>query len=565
MKPTATFRSSSRTTDINTLLKHQVLWLLLLRVIFYTLILGINFLFGRASLNIILIPKEAMIFLLLSVYLSSINAAIYIQKNDCNIRKAGFIQIVLDTFFATILVYYTGLSLSKFTIIYLFPIITGGLLFSKRGGLIAAAVSTLLYATLLLLEITRNAVPYYILKSDHFEALSIMAALNHFSTHGLTFFLTAILSGLFSARLKKTEIILSSTQKDYDTLAILYKKIFDNIDIGIITTDESGNITSANRALCKITGFSEKLLLGNKIDLSFPGFTLNAPRIRQTADFIRPDGKKIRIGYSHVNLKPPNTAEKTAKEQHKIITLRDIGEIEQMEQQVKQAEKLAAIGLMSASIAHNFYNPLTAISGSAQLLNKEFQREDDDTIHGELTNIILRESNRMIATISDFLKFSRPETLEQQWFSLAGCLNEVMEVCKVGQSWPVTAQLIVDIDETIDIWADPGQMSTVLAHLIQNALAFCPPGKEQITISVTEHKSSETLDKITISITDNGPGIAEEIQEKIFEPFFTTRTNGTGLGLAVVKQIIERHNGELSVSQGKNGGACITLTLPLPS
>ncbi len=236
-----------------------------------------------------------------------------------------------------------------------------------------------------------------------------------------------------------------------------------------------------------------------------------------------------------------------------------------MEQQVKQAEKLATIGLMSASIAHDFYNPLTAISGSAQLLDKEFQREGHNSIHNELTNIILRESNRMIETISDFLKFSRPETLEQQWFSLTGCLNEVMEVCKVGQSWPATAQLVVNIDETTDIWADPGHISTVITHLIQNALAFCPPGKECITIAATEHKNSEALDKITISITDNGPGIAEEIQEKIFEPFFTTRSNGTGLGLAVVKQIIERHNGDVSVSQRENGGACITLTLPLPS
>ncbi len=141
MNPTKTVKPSSQTTDIDKLLEHQVLWLLLLRIILYTLLLGINLLFGKANLDIILIPKEVMIFLLLGVYLSSIQSAIYIQKNDCNIRKAGLVQIVLDTFFATILVYYTGISLSKFTIVYLFPIITGGLILSRRGGLIAATAS----------------------------------------------------------------------------------------------------------------------------------------------------------------------------------------------------------------------------------------------------------------------------------------------------------------------------------------------------------------------------------------------------------------------------------------
>ncbi len=567
MNPKKFLTPLAQTTHIDKLFERQLLWLLLLRVFLYSSLLGLNFFFGEAGLDdIVLIPKEAMVLLLLGICLSSGASAIYIQKKGGNIHStAGLIQVILDTFFATVMVYYTGSSLSKFTVVYLFPIITGGLLLSRRGGLIAAAVSTLLYGSLLAIEVTRDTAPYYILNTEQFKAPTFMAALNHFSTHGLTFFLTAFLSGLFSARLRKTEAILSSTQKDYDKLAILYKKIFDNIDIGIITVDDSGYITSANRALRKITGFPEESFPGSKVTHSFPEFTFNAPRMRQTANFTRADGEQIRIGYSHVNLEQPATTANNHEEQHKIITMRDIGEIEQMEQQVKQAEKLATIGLMSASIAHDFYNPLTAISGSAQILAKEFQEKPSNTIHDELTKIILRESNRMIETISDFLKFSRPETLEREWFSLTGCIDEVLEVCKVGQSWPATAQLDVTVDEAIDIWADPGQLATVMTHLIQNALAFCPPGKEKITISAIEQKIPRSLDRIEISIIDNGPGIAEDIQEKIFEPFFTTRSNGTGLGLAVVKQIVKKHDGTVAVSQDENGGACITITLPLPS
>lgn len=559
------FARSHRLNTVDQILRNQILWMLLLRIVLYTLLLGLNYVFNKTSLDLILIPKEVMIVLLLCVYTITIASAFHVFTTSWSLRKIGFIQNLLDTCFATILVYYTGISLSSFTSVYFFPIIAGGLILPRKGGLVSAAASTLLYGTILLLELLEYY-PDHIIDLGYRGTDDYLVALNHFSIHGLIFFLAAILSALFSIRIKSTETALSDSLKSYDRLSILYKQIFDNIGTGIITIDDRDVITSANNAAERITGFPIHSLVGRNTGEFLPGFNLTAPRMRQAANFIRLDGKKIRIGYSHVDLRQPDNKDSDSIHHHKIITLRDISELEQLERQMRQAEKLAAIGMMSASIAHDFRNPLTAISGSAQILTNEFSKESTENIvNYELSHIILRESNRMIGTISDFLKFSRPESADREWFSLNGCLNEVIQVCRADPSWPFSTEIVVKVDGATDIWADRNQMSTVFNHLIQNAIAFCPPGAEHIEIKAEENKEEEKGDTISISISDNGTGVPSDSQEKIFEPFFTSRADGTGLGLAIVKQTIEEHSGSITVGQSGLGGACFIVSLPLPS
>ncbi|MGW8194788.1 MAG: two-component system sensor histidine kinase NtrB, partial [Desulforhopalus sp.] len=258
-------------------------------------------------------------------------------------------------------------------------------------------------------------------------------------------------------------------------------------------------------------------------------------------------------------------AAKSSELPHRIITLQDISEIEKLERQVRQSEKLAAIGTMSASIAHDFRNPLTAISGSAQVLAKEFASTNNTNYANyELVNIILRESNRVIVTIADLLKFSRPEHANCTWFSFRHCLNEVLQVLRADPAWPSTTQIITEFESSIDIWGDEKQLFTVLSHLIQNSLAFCPSNNEKIVIRAVETQTAAKQDAIKISIIDNGPGVSDEVLEDIFEPFFTTRSDGTGLGLAIVRQTMAEHHGTVAIENVQQGGAMFSLTLPLP-
>jgi len=553
-------------TNTNQKLKNQLMSMMLMRIILYTLLLGISFIFHGEQFDVILLPANLLFLLLLAVYVTTIVSAFILPLFLDNLRKFGFLQTLLDTFFVTLLVFFSGSSSSIFTSVYFFPIIAGGLILPKKGGLVAAAASSLQYGFLLALEIY-GLYPGYVQEFIFFTPRAPMVIVNHFSIHGLTFFLAAILSTIFGTRLQTTEAALKSSISKFDSLAGRYKQIFDNISTGILTIDKDHVITSANNAIEKITGHTPETLTGKKLTFLSSDFDLSSPNVRQTTDFTKIDGQKVRIGYSHMIIQHTEETILAKNSPQTIITLRDISDFERLEKQVRQAEKLAAIGTMSASIAHDFRNPLAAISGSAQVMAKDFVANGaTNHTNFELTNIILRESNRLIDTISDFLKFSRPEHADKQLFSLRNCINEALQVCRADPNWPLTCEVKMTINQTLAVWADEKLLFTVFIHLIQNGLAFCPKGEEQLTITAHEIKTGMGGEEaVEISICDNGPGVPLNTRdEQIFEPFFTSRTDGTGLGLAIIKQTINAHQGSISVGDTEGGGAIFTITLPLP-
>ncbi len=557
---------SRRGTTIDQILRVQLNWMMLLRIILYTSLLGLSLIFHETRFEVILMPRNLLILYLLVIYSITILSAIYLLNSSGNGRRFGILQNLFDTLFASVLVYYTGASHSIFTSVYFFPIIAGGLILPRKGGLVAAAASTLLYGLILGSEILGYLPAYMLLNGIHPPG-NPLVSLNHFAVSGLTFFLAAVLSALFGLRLRSTENALTDSIRQFDQLATLYKQIFDNITTGIITVDDRTIITSANNATEAITGFPITGLIGQPLDQFFATIDLSTRRVRRAADLVRADGRKIRIGYSIMFLRQQDDgAAGTRQDHHLIVTLQDISEVEQLERQMRQSEKLAAIGMMSASIAHDFRNPLTAISGSAQVLADEFSGTGGAREYTyDLADIILRESNRMIDTIADFLKFSRPETAQREWFSLRNCLAEVIQVCKADPSWPQTASVEVMLDGATEIWADQNMVFTVLSHLINNGMAFCPAGREIIEIEAAEQRNPDGEDVVCIAVSDNGPGVAAEDKERIFEPFFTTRADGTGLGLAIVKQIVDEHHGSLLVEGARRGGARFVFKLPLPS
>jgi len=555
---------AQNTISVNQILRNQLLWMLLLRIILYTMLLVISYIFRNSHLDVIILPSNLLVLFLLIVFLSTIFSAFFLLIYQGNLRKFGFAQSLLDTVFVAFLVLFSGSSQSIFTSVFFFPIIAGGLILPRKGGLIAAGSATILYVTILFLE-TYGLYPAYLREYFLFKSPKPMVILNHFSVQGLTFFLAAILSALFGLRLRKTESALSDSLKSFDRLAILYKQIFDNISTGIITINAENLITSANNAIEKITGLTPMNLIGQNVHTVFPALDLSRDSKRLTTDFIKKDGCKVRIGYSHINILHPEIDHPPQEPPHKIITLKDISDIEKLERQVRQTEKLAAIGMMSASIAHDFRNPLTAISGSAQVLANEFSSGGSENYSNfQLTSIILRESNRLIETIGDFLRFSRPEIATCNWFYLRDCIEEVLQVCKADPAWPESAQIRCHFDRTLDIWADEKEMFTVFTHLILNSLAFCPIGLERISIEAREITTDLNQEEIEILISDNGPGIAEDLREQIFEPFVTTLPEGTGLGLAIVKQTIAEHQGTIDAGGNENGGAVFRIILPLP-
>lgn len=555
------------TTQTNLTLRNQLLSMLGLRIILYTLLLLMSFIFQGSQFQFIFVSQNLLLFLVFTVYITSFFSAFFLLVFQGSLKSFGFGQNLLDTCFVAMLIFFSGSSHSTFTSVFFFPIVAGGLILPKRGGILAATTSTLLYASLLFLE-TKGFYPSYLVSSVTIPAVDPIVSLNHFAINGMSFFLAAFLSALVGGRLQKTEIALSASLKKYDRLAILYKRIFDNITTGIITIDSEGIITSANNAVQEITGFTPLALVGEKLTAQLPCLALTFENQRLTTDFTKPNGGSVRIGYAYMDIAKDESNPSTGTKNDKIITLKDISELEKLERQVRHTEKLAAIGMMSASIAHDFRNPLTAISGSAQVLATEFASETNiNYTNYELSNIIIRESDRLIDTIADFLKFSRPEHAKCDWFSLKSCFDEAIEVLRAASDWSRSIDISLNLQNTIDIWADRKQMFTVFSHIIQNGLAFCPEGNESIQVEAKEIDARDTEngnDAVEIIIADNGTGIAQGQEDLIFEPFYTTRTDGTGLGLAIVKQTVEEHHGQITVKNSETCGAIFTIRLPIP-
>ncbi len=535
--------------------KNQLQWILFLRVIFLTLLLGLNLLLQSTEKIVITPPFYYVVAFVGVVYIFTIFSAL-ILKFIRRYSTFAYGQILMDVFLICVLLYFSGGSQSIFTILYFFPIITGSFALFRTGGMAAAAAATLGYGGILFLE-------FFGYHPDYFDQYwyrpltDIRSVLNFFSIHGLTFFIAAILSSLLAVRLRRTEKELISTTIKYDQLSILYKKIFDDIPSGIITVLNHKDIISFNPTSENITGFRADEVLGKDINLLFPNLNLEADlSFRAEVELIRKDRQSIPIGYSYAKLNMPGT-----EDDFQVITLQDLSKTKELEKQIMQAEKMATIGGMAAGIAHELRNPLAAISGAAEVI----AASGDIKSHNQgLMDIITRECNRLQNTINDFLTFSKPVKPEKEWVPLLPLVTEVIQLLKHTLDWPAKCESYLDIPDNIDCWADPEQIRKLLLNILHNCCIALKNMDGEIRITAEEVSDETGAERSVIKITDNGIGIPELIIDKIYEPFFTTRQNGTGLGLSIVKQIVDTHEGEISISSKENHGTTATVWLPLP-
>ena len=537
------------------LLKEHLLWLFFLRVIFISLFLGLSILLQPSSRTLIIPPLNYIAYFIAGVYLYTILSALILKKIKKTVTFAHS-QVLIDTLLVTLLIYSSGGSQSIFIPVYFFPIIAGSIILLRHGGLATAAASTLGYGVVLLLEYLGHY-PDFFTTYAYRPPRDIMVVLNYFSIHGLSFFLAAFLSALLSEQLRKTEKALNLTSRRFDRLNLLYKQIFDDIATGIITLDEDDAIGSFNRASEKITGFSGAEVLGRSLADIFPQLRgLARAATRPATELIRKDGSKIQVAYSCSKLNMPENCEAC-----QVITLQDLSEIKKMEKQVQQAEKMAAIGEMAAGVAHEFRNPLAAISGSAEVLRQEIEQGSSGQ---RLLEIIIRECNRQEESISDFLLFSKPGRPEREWVPLDSLVRDVTMLLRQSKNWEDRFQTMVNIPPQLDCWADPQQLTQVMINLLGNSCQAMAGQGDTIRIDAEEFTTEDGQTRTRIRINDNGPGIAPDNLGKIFEPFFTTREKGTGLGLAIVRQIIASHNGAIKAQSRPGQDTTFEIVLPCP-
>ena len=537
------------------LFKRQLQWMLFLRVVFLTLLLGITLLLQSAEKHIILPPYNYIAVFITAVYIYTICSALTL-KFIKHYSTFAYGQFLGDVLLITILIYYSGGSQSIFILLYFFPIIAGSFILFRRGGLAPAAASTIAFGIVMFFEYNGHH-PVFFENFWYRPVVDIRSTMNVFSIYGLTFFITAVLSSVLSEKLRRAEKALITTTLKYDQLTVLYKKIFDDIPSGIITIINQKNIISINNAAEKITGFTSEEIVAKNINKIFPKLKLDSDMsFRSEIEITRKDRKKIPIGYSFAKLNMPGTDDK-----YEVITLQDLSQTKQMQKQVRQAEKMATLGEMAAGIAHELRSPLSAISVAAEVLDSS---GDIKSRNQGLMNIISRECNRLQNSITDFLSFSKPMEPEKEFVHLLPLIKEIIQLLQYTHDWPEKCAEKIEMPEKIDCWGDPQQIHKLLINILHNCCIALKDMEGEIQVSAREAEDETGAEKTVLTISDNGRGIPDLIIDKIYEPFFTTRENGTGLGLSIAKQIVDAHEGSITVTSKERQGTTVEVWLPLP-
>lgn len=229
-------------------------------------------------------------------------------------------------------------------------------------------------------------------------------------------------------------------------------------------------------------------------------------------------------------------------------------ELQQNVEKLRRAERLSAVGQLSAGLAHEIRNPLASISGAAGILMRANAPPADVE---DCLQIIQAESTRLSRLLTNFLEFARPRSLRLQPTELGPLLESVIALA--GHQ-AAAAHVLIEchVKPGLDLLqCDPEQLKQVLLNLILNAVQSSPTG------GVVQLRARREGSRLILEVTDEGRGIPPELRERIFEPFFTTRENGTGLGLAVAAKIAEQHEGSLAAFANDAGGATLRLELPL--
>jgi len=229
---------------------------------------------------------------------------------------------------------------------------------------------------------------------------------------------------------------------------------------------------------------------------------------------------------------------------------------EQHKKLLAQSEKLASIGQLASGIAHEIQNPLAGISGALKVIHSEMKEGDSNK---GILGMILEQVKRLSKTAGDLLSFARPSVPKK----VASNLNEIIEqaIFFIKQQAEVQGiEINKDLDKNPLIASvDPELMKQVFLNIMLNGMQAMKKGG---ALSISSKIKKEDS-KVEISFTDTGAGIKEEDRKKIFNPFFTTKHKGTGLGLYIVKNIIESHNGELRVNSEPDKGTSFTVILPV--
>jgi two-component system, NtrC family, sensor histidine kinase PilS len=533
-------------------------WLLISRLVMAAVLLAIVWLTERdntaRSFIPVLVKVTGATVVLAAVYLG-------LLRTRLAYKTQGYIQFSLDICIVTWLVYRTGDVESPFLALYLVIIFAACALLGRTGIALLGSLAGLLYVSigvLTMASILPRAAGWPAYEGHELSWTQFMFSLNLGAISAV-----AILSSHLAGRIRRSETQLASATRDLADYRLFNDRIIESMRSGLVTTDLLGHIITFNRAAEEITGHRAVDVRGKQV---FTIFGDIEKQIEAGLESIRTrtrlprfdigcktaDGDELHLGFSVAPL-----VDEAENSRGYVLTFQDLTEVMELEREVRRQERLAALGKMAAGLAHEIRNPLASMRGSVQVLASELSFSQDQS---QLMQIVLRESDRLNRIVSDFLTYARPPKIERSVIEIASLLSETIALLRNSPELRPDHLISETYPDTVVLYqGDPNQMRQIFWNLARNAIQAMPQGGE---LSVTLEASRNG--DLTIAFRDTGQGMSREQKERLFEPF-NSSSGGTGLGMAIVYQLVRDHNGKILVESKSGEGTRIAIRLPASS
>lgn len=458
------------------------------------------------------------------------------------LRRPGYelqtiLQILVDIAMITLLLNASGGPASGLGILLIITVATGSLLMPGRMAFLFAAIAAI-------------AVLGEQLYSTFFIGLPRAGGYTQAGLLGAALFLTAGLVYLMARRIHASEALAHRRGVDIANLARLNTHIVQRLQAGILVTDHRHRIRLINDTACKLLGI-DKNSEGRALAETSPELHEELMQWRSSPD---KEPGMLKCAVNSAGILPQFTLLGAADGLGALVFLEDTAALARQAQQLK----LASLGRLTASIAHEIRNPLGAISHAAQLLNESEALDREDR---RLMTIIRENTRRVNTVVENVLQLSRPVTTIPQRIVAHQWLEKfIEEFTHSGLCDPGQISILVK-PEDIEVYMDPSQLHQVVWNLCLNALHHAKPARMPVTLKLVCTRE-DPHHAPTLDIIDNGAAIEPDMADQIFEPFYTTKSGGTGLGLYISREICESNQARLSYQPTPGGGGRFRITFP---
>jgi two-component system sensor histidine kinase PilS (NtrC family) len=545
--------AAGKTMEQGGALGHRLWWLIIGRVAAAVILFVLSTtLFSREQSGD---SGRSTLLIFLVVVALSVIYAVALRLNR-RWRVQASIQLFIDVLIVTWLVWATGDVSSPFAALYIVIISVASIFLGARAALVASVGCAAIF-TGLSTAIVADVIPAH---TSHVTDTSTLKVIQSVGLNDIAFLFVGLLAARLAKRQSHYDVRLTETTQTLANLRALHERIVESIRSGVVTTDLQGRIYIFNAAAEEITGYQAEDVRGQGVSIFFGEIeehvrqSMSAAEAGETsprfeADCLTADGLRLRLGFSIFPLFA-ESGETTGL----VITFQDLTQVRALEETSRRQDRLAAVGRVAASIAHEIRNPLAAMRGSIQVLRSEM---DGNSSQAELMEIILRESDRLNRIITDYLTYARPRSHAHLSVDVRELLQETFTLLRHSPELQPAHGLEEEYaEEAAMVNADASQLKQVFWNITRNALQAMPQGG-----TLRAELRHVAGNRVRITFTDTGQGMSPEQVEQLFEPF-SSRTGGTGLGLSIVYQIIRDHGGTINVRSREGQGTTIAIELP---